>query len=108
MKFLTLSVIASFLVCLIFGTVCIVLGVLGYEVSDTLIRCFFSVFGLEFGAAAAIKISKHQIKKQEVKFGIENMKENNLEITKDDVKIKNTNEFDSYDGYDSYDGSAFG
>ena len=108
MKFLTISVIASFVVCLIFAGICLVLGVFGHEVSDTLIRCFFSVFGLEFGAAAAIKISKHQIKKQEVKFGIDNIKANNLELTKDDVKIKNTNELEDYDEYGSYDGSAFG
>ncbi len=108
MKFLTVAVIASFIVCLIFAAVCIVLGVFGYEVSDTLIRCFFSVFGVEFGAAAAIKISKHQIKKQEVKLGLENMKENDLEITKEDVKINSSGQLEDYNGYDSYDGSAFG
>ena len=108
MKFLTASVVASFVVCLIFAAVCVILGVLGFEVSDTLIRCFFSVFGLEFGAAAAIKISKHQIKKQEIKFGMDNIKENGLELTKDDVKIKNTNELEDYDSYGSYDESAFG
>lgn len=101
MKFLTVSVVASFLACLAFSVVCIVLSCLGYTVSDTLIQWFFTVFGVEFAASAAIKISKHTIKKQEIKEKVENIKNNNLEVDKSDLNNNsNSNGFDDYDVYD--------
>lgn len=106
MKFLTGAVIASFIACLVFTVVVIVLSCFGYAVPDTLIQYFFMAFGLEFGAAAAIKISKHQIKKAEVKERIGMIKENNLELDKTDLKNSSTS--DGYDDYESYEDSIMG
>ncbi|MBO7462051.1 MAG: hypothetical protein J6T96_05600 [Bacteroidales bacterium] len=101
MKFLTAAVVVSFVACLIFTAVCIILNCVGYEVSDTLIQWFFTVFGVEFAASAAIKISKHTIKKQEIKEKVENILSNNLELDKNDLNNNSSsNGFDDYDVYD--------
>jgi hypothetical protein len=107
MKFLTLSVILSFAACLVFAAVCLILNCLGYTVSDTLIEWFFKVFGVEFAAAAAIKISNHIIKKDEIKDRIRNIKENNLEVEKKDLTPSNQNQGYYYTG-DDYGGDEFG
>lgn len=96
MKFLTVSVVLSFAACIVFTAVCLVLGCLGYEVSDTLIQYFFIVFGVEFASAAAIQIFKYKIKKQETKDNIDNLKENDLPVEHDDV-IGKSPEDDYYD-----------
>ena len=108
MKFLTLSVILSFAACFIFAAVCLVLNCLGYEVSDTLIEWFFKVFGVEFAAAAAIKISNHVIKKDEIKERIRNIKENNLEVEKKDLVVNNQNQGYFYSGNDDYGDEYYG
>lgn len=93
MKFLTLSVIVSLILCVLFTGVVIVLECMGVEVSDTLIQYFFTVFGVEFAATAAIKISKHTIEKQKVKDRVEQIKENNLPLEKEDLKTSDNDDY---------------
>lgn len=92
MKFLTLSVVLSFIACLIFTVVIIVCNCLGVEISDTLIQWFFTVFGVEFAAAAAIKISKHTIEKQTIKERVQMIKDEGLEVEKSDLTDNSDNE----------------
>ena len=99
MKFLTLSVIISLILCVLFTGVVIALECMGIEVSDTLIQYFFTVFGVEFAATAAIKISKHTIEKQKVKDRVENIKNNGLKVEKVDLKTDDTIDYsDEYYG----------
>ena len=93
MKFLTLSVIISLILCVLFTGVVIALECMGIEVSDTLIQYFFTVFGVEFAATAAIKISKHTIEKQKVKDRVEQIKENNLPLEKEDLKTSDNDDY---------------
>ncbi len=93
MKFLTLSVIISLILCVLFTGVVIALECVGIEVSDTLIQYFFTVFGVEFAATAAIKISKHTIEKQKVKDKIEQIKENNLTVEKEDLRQDSSDDY---------------
>lgn len=93
MKFLTLSVIISLILCVLFTGVVIALECMGVEVSDTLIQYFFTVFGVEFAATAAIKISKHTIEKQKVKDRVEQIKENNLPLEKEDLKTSDNDDY---------------
>lgn len=93
MKFLTLSVIISLILCVLFTGVVIALECMGVEVSDTLIQYFFTVFGVEFAATAAIKISKHTIEKQKVKDRLEQIKENNLPLEKEDLKTSDNDDY---------------
>lgn len=93
MKFLTLSVIISLILCVLFTGVVIALECMGIEVSDTLIQYFFTVFGVEFAATAAIKISKHTIEKQKVKDRIEQIKSNNLPLEKEDLKTSDNDDY---------------
>lgn len=105
MKFLTVSVVASFFACIVFTTICIVLGCIGYQVSDTLIQYFFTVFGVEFAVAGAIQIFKYKLKRQEIQDNIENLKENNLPVEHDDVVGTTDSSYgDTY--YD--DGTVYG
>lgn len=97
MKFLTISVIASFAACLIFTAVCFAFVVRGYAVPDTLIECFFRVFGVEFAATAAIKITKQIIKRAEREDKIETLKENDIPITREDVAVSDSDDDDYYD-----------
>lgn len=92
MKFLTISVIFSFIACLIFTVVIIVCNCLGVEISDTLIQWFFTVFGVEFAAAAAIKISKHTIERQKIKERVQMIKDEGLEVEKSDLSESTDNE----------------
>lgn len=95
MNFLTVSVVLSFVSCLLFTVVVIILGANDIYVSDTLIQYFFMTFGLELGASAAIKITKHFIKKQEIEDKIKNIKENNLTLEKKDLENSgDDNEFE--------------
>ena len=59
MNFLKVLVLASFMVCLLFTAITIVLCCIGIVLPDTLIQSFFTVFGGELGAAALIKIAKY-------------------------------------------------
>lgn len=93
MKFLTLSVIISLILCVLFTGIVIALECVGIEVSDTLIQYFFTVFGIEFAATAAIKISKHTIEKQKVKDKIEQIKENNLTVEKEDLRQDSSDDY---------------
>ncbi len=104
MNFLKASVILSFIACLTFTVVCLVMNRFGYEVSDTLIQWFFTVFGVEFAAAAAIRITKYQIKKQEQKDYLESLKANNFDIEKSDIVSTDSNSYDynDYNGDDYY------
>lgn len=106
MHFLTISVTASFAVCLAFAVVVVVCNCRGIEISDTLIQWFFTMFGVEFAATAAIKISKHTIRKQEIKEKIENIKREGLTVDKKDLDQKSGYEYGDYDDYD--DGSLMG
>ena len=103
MKFLTVSVILSFIACLGFTTVCIILSCLGYTVSDTLIQWFFTVFGVEFATAGAIQIVKYRVKKQEVQDYIEELKQNGFELSKTDFKAKNNDDYYYYNDYEGDD-----
>ena len=100
MNFLKASIILSFASCLIFAGVCIVLNCLGIEVSDTLIEWFFKVFGVEFAAAAAVRMSKYIIEKQKVKDKVALIKENNLEVEKEDLETSKSDQYTEYGFYD--------
>ena len=101
MNFLKISVISSFIACLIFTVVCLVMNWLGHDVSDTLIQWFFTVFGVEFAATAAIKITKHTIKKKEIEDRLDKIKENNLEVEKSDLNQSDDNDY-TYEGDEYY------
>ena len=103
MKFLTVSVILSFLACIAFTVVCLVMTRNGYEVSDSLIQWFFTTFGVEFAAAAAIRISKHRIQQTEIDEKLNRIKENGLEVSKSDLK-PNDNDY-YYNDYDYTEGT---
>lgn len=92
MKFLTVSVVLSFFVCVVFTVVVIVCNCLAIEISDTLIQWFFTVFGVEFAAAAAIKISKHTIERQKIKERVQMIKDEGLEVEKSDLSESPDNE----------------
>jgi hypothetical protein len=106
MKFLTISVILSFLACIAFTVVCLVMTRNGYEVSDSLIQWFFTVFGVEFATAGAIQIVKYRVKKQEVQDYIEELKQNGFELTKTDFKTKNNDDYYYYNDYTEGDDSV--
>lgn len=95
MKFLTASVVASFIVCIIFTIVVLVMGAFDIMVSDTLIQYFFMTFGLELGASAAIKITKHVVKKKELEEKINNIKSNGFDLDKND--LNSSDEDDTFD-----------
>lgn len=107
MKFLTVSVIASLILCVLFTITVLILNCMGIEVSDTLIQYFFTVFGIEFSATAAIKISKHIVDRQKVKDKIDLLKENNLEIEKSDLST-DENSYDDTVYYDTGDDTYYG
>ena len=107
MKFLTVSVILSFLACIAFTVVCLVMTRNGYEVSDSLIQWFFTTFGVEFAAAAAIRISKHRIQEVEIDEKINRIKENGLEVSKSDLKASSDNDY-YYNDYDYEGGDSVG
>lgn len=85
-KTLTWFVISDFIICILFAIVVLVYNYKGIEVSDALIQYFYTFFGLEFGATAAIKISKSVIANKEVEERIKKAKENNLPVEKADLK----------------------
>ncbi len=100
MNFLKVSVCLSFAACLIFTAVCVVLSCLGYAIPDTLIEWFFKVFGTEFACAAGIKLGKYVIERQKIKDRVKLIKENGLEVEKDDLKAESDNNYYDY----SYEG----
>ena len=94
MKSLTKAVIASFLTCIIYAIVAVVLQVKGIMLSDTLTQYFFITFGVEFAATASIKIAKSIISGREIDDRIKKSKENNLPIEKSDLKKSDDNDYD--------------
>lgn len=96
-KTLTWFVITDFLICITFTVVVLVFNHKGIEVSDTLIQYFFTFFGLEFGATAAIKITKSVVKAKERSDLVKDIKDNNLEVEKQDI-TKTENEYDYSEG----------
>ena len=106
MKGLTKAVIASFVMCAIYAAVAIALTVKGYEVNDTLTQYFYLTFGIEFGAAAAIKIAKHITKETETERRIRRIKREGLPVEKADLKEKTGNTYEDY--YDEGDDHIYG
>lgn len=102
-KTLTWFVITDFLICITFTIVVLVYNYKGVEVSDTLIQYFFTFFGLEFGATAAIKIAKSVVKAKERSDLVQDIKDNNMEVEKQDL-TKTGNDYD----YDDYEGGPYG
>ena len=100
MNFLKVSVVLSFVSCLAFAVVCIVLNYMGIDISDTLIEWFFKVFGVEFAATASIQIVKYSIKKAQVKDKLSLIKENGLEVEKKDLEVSKSNDYDEYGYFD--------
>lgn len=98
MQFLTLSVILCFVSCIAFAVVVLVFNANGIDVSDSLIEWFFKVFGVEFAAAAAIRISKYTIEKAKTKDKIKLIKENDLPLDKEDLTVSDDEDYDFEDG----------
>ena len=98
MKGLTVAVIASFVSCIFFTIVSVILSCKGIMLSDTLIQYFFLTFGIELGATAAIKITKSIIAGKETDDKIKRLKENNLEIDKKVITTTSNNIYDDDSG----------
>ena len=96
-KTLTWFVITDFVLCIIFSIVVLWYNYKGIVVSDTLIQYFFTFFGLEFGATAAIKIVKTVTKAKERRDKIDDIKDNNLTVDKADITQQAT-DYDDYEG----------
>lgn len=104
MGFLTLSVCSCFVVLIVYAIVVLVFNFNGIEVSDTLTQYLFTVFGVEFAAAAAIQITKYRIKKNTRDDNVEQLKKNNIPPEKGDVTVTDPGEYDESD----YGGFTYG
>lgn len=102
MDFLKLIVTLSFTVCIIFTITILIFSIIGIEVSDTLIECFFKVFGTELGATAAIKISDKILKRWQIVEKIKMLKKEGLPIEKKDLELDDSE--DAYEGDGTYYG----
>lgn len=84
-KFLSLMVILSLLLCVLYGIVAIIFQYeTGGELSPTLTENWYKVFGIEIAGTTIIYIVKRVSKYLEIKDKIKLKKENGIEITKED------------------------
>lgn len=93
MKFLSLCVAISLILCVLFTITVLLFSANDLLVPDVLIQYFFTVFGIELGASALIKIAKYVINRKEISDKLKNIKANDLEVDKQDLKTSN----DDYD-----------
>lgn len=100
MKSLSRAVIASFTVCIIYTVTAVILEIRGVQLSDTLTQYFFLTFGIEFAAAAGIKIAKTVIKNKEMQERIQTLKDEGLPVEKTDLK-------DGSEDYDYTNGGSY-
>ena len=106
MKFLSVIVVISIILCVIGGVVSVIFQTTtGVELSPTLIDKWYTVFGIELGASAVIQIAKIVTDELKRRNRIAHMKENGIQPKHSDFK----NEQDSYFGeyvdsdYSDYD-----
>lgn len=96
-KFTSIMVIASLLLCAIYGAVAIWFQLrMGEEISPTLTENWFRVFGIEIAGTTIIAVTKKITAMDKIKEKLQLKKDNNIEITDKDFK-----ESDSYSDYDN-------
>lgn len=100
MKSLSRAVIAAFSVCIIYTITAVILAIKNIYLPDTLTQYFFMTFGIEFAAAASIKIAKSVVKSKETDDKIKRIKDNNLGVEKKDLS-QSDNDYD-YSGGEYY------
>ena len=104
MKFLSLVVIVSIVLCVIGGIVAVVFqSITGVELSPTLIDKWYTVFGTELGACAVIQVAKIVSEEVKRRNKIKHMKENGIEPVRSDFKTEQDGYYDGYIGSESYD-----
>ena len=104
-KFTSVMVIASLLLCAVYGAVAIWFQYhSGEELSPTLTENWFKVFGIEIAGTTVIAITKKITSMEKIKEKIQLKKDNSIEITPKDFT---ENSDCSYDG-DYYDSDLMG
>lgn len=94
-KFLSIMVIASLLLCIVYGAVAIVFQwIKGEEVSPTLTERWFQVFGIEIAGSTLIYIVKRITSIWRIEDKIELKKKNGFELKESD--------FDTGESFGSY------
>lgn len=84
-KFLSLMVILSLLLCVLYGIIAVIFQYkTGGELSPTLTENWYKVFGVEIAGTTIIYIVKRISNYLEIKDKIKLKKENGIEITEDD------------------------
>ncbi|MBE6311491.1 MAG: hypothetical protein E7080_10650 [Bacteroidales bacterium] len=97
MKFLSLIVIASIALCVIGGIIAVTFqAITGVELSSTLIDRWFTVFGVELGAAALIQITKIVTDELKRRNRVNHMKENGIEPKRSDFNNGENNYYDNF------------
>lgn len=97
MKFLSLIVIVSIVLCVVGGIVAVIFqAATGIELSSTLIDRWFTVFGVELGAAALIQITKIITEELKRRNKIEHMAENGIEPQRSDFNNESGGYYDDF------------
>jgi hypothetical protein len=104
MKFLSVIVVASIILCIICGIVAVVFqAVSGEELSPTLVDNWYTVFGIELGATALIQITKTITDEIKRRNKIKHMTENGIEPKHSDFSGTQNEYYDGFYSDPDYD-----
>ena len=89
---LTKFVVFSLFSCVLYTAIVIACAYHGVFVPDILTEYYFKVFGMEIGASAIITVVKYFVQKQKKNDTINMLKENNIDVSKEDIVSSESNE----------------